>query len=290
MQKQGPETDDTWILPLVGFLIAALIAFGLGYWIAEDSYYSKQERYQRYLHTEGKSSAANPVLVGKGNPATLEYREPCKRPQGREESELCAQWRAARAGEAGALWTQRGVLASLGGGLLTLVSIFLVLRALAHAREANVIARNMARLDLRAYLDFESVRLAPVSKHPVAKGMEYIGAKVSLRNFGKTPAENINVLASYSLSTDQGIMPLTDHDKTGVGGLTPTDIHHWQDYTAYWEGTRDRILSGECRLQLSITVHYDDMFDQGHILSSVYQSSIEDDCEFGFVIGTRINK
>lgn len=193
-RNKGSTAVDL-VLPLVGVLIACLISFGMGYWTSEDLNHAKQERYQSYRYAADKPQEVNPALAEESNPQTLEKREPCRNPRGKDESDLCAQWKAARAAEAGVLWTRRGLWVSVVGAALSFVSIVLVLRALGHARDANEIAREAAERQLRPYVFFinhpdnDYLKVAPEG-----------WAKFMVKNFGQTPAEEATVRFGYALS------------------------------------------------------------------------------------------
>eukprot|EP01035_Chromulina_nebulosa_P036591 gene36591-49308_t len=104
-----------------------------------------EERYQPYRYAADKPRDIDPALENKANAQPLEYREPCKEPKGRDESDLCAQWRAAKAGEQSAFWAKWGFgITALG--IFGLIATIIQSRiALDRAREANTIAQDTAK-------------------------------------------------------------------------------------------------------------------------------------------------
>jgi hypothetical protein len=220
----------------------------------------------------------------------------CYEANNHDTADLCAQWRAAFAAEESARAAQQSLwlnvvgmgLSAFGLGAL-LITIGQGRTALRRARKANRISEVTARRDLRAYVDFIGVRLARETNHPCEDGYEWVGVKVTLRNFGKSPAENVSILGSYSIGKSESTMVcLGDIIKEGLGGITPTDFLRWKDFHPLPVGTYDKIQVKELELHVTICVNYDDVFGKRHILKALYK------CEAGrreltFAPGTRVN-
>lgn len=158
-----------WLLPLSGLLLACLISFGLGSWTS-DKHSAERADYPSYA-----SELKN------GGSIIHHVRVPCVDMMDRDESDLCAQWKAARAAEAGAAWTIRGVWV----GLATLVA---AIAATFFAIEANRISRRTAREQLSAHIEIDKVKFL----RSKASG-ERSGIRVNLRNFGPTQATDLQV-------------------------------------------------------------------------------------------------
>jgi hypothetical protein len=166
-----------------------VICFGAGAFIAALNY-PPEQRYERYRYAPGDVELASTSLAGKSKPA--EYREPCNGPQGRDESDLCAQWRAARAAEAGALWAARGfwvgLLSTIGLG----ITIILTLRAVNAATVATKIADKQlahARHEARAWLAI-TAELQKVAVFEKTVRFYYL---IRLTNIGATVAKNVQL-------------------------------------------------------------------------------------------------
>lgn len=104
----------------------------------------------------------------------LKYEAQCNPGDDKRDSDLCAQWKAADAATDSARWTYVGNW--IGG-----VSGLLVLVALGFAFEANKIARDTAKRQLRAYLTVE-----PGGINIPENGMHRVPLNVI--NNGQTPA------------------------------------------------------------------------------------------------------
>ena len=120
-------------LGIAALAAALLIAFGLGaYWMGLPY---PQERYQPY---QSSSKVENGATATVSNiTVSVVERTPCNNPQSEGESDLCAQWRAAKAAEKSANWTKWGVLASIAGISLLLWQIMLTREAVKDTGDAT---------------------------------------------------------------------------------------------------------------------------------------------------------
>lgn len=112
------------------------------------SYYPQEQRYQTYREATEKPLEASPSLSRQPDTETFKNRTPCRDPEGKDESDLCAQWKAANAAEDGAFWTKWGVWIGVVGSCFLLWQIILTRRAVEDTgqateamREANEIMR-----------------------------------------------------------------------------------------------------------------------------------------------------
>lgn len=136
-------------LAFAALAAALLIAFGLGSYITGLPY--PQERYQTYQSSHRDKGGALATITNVT--ASVVQRTPCQNPKSETESDLCAQWRAAKAAEKSADWTYYGVIASAIGISLLLWQIMLTREAVKDTgdatkamREANSIARQAASM------------------------------------------------------------------------------------------------------------------------------------------------
>jgi len=160
----------------------ALVAAGFGAY-AVSLNEPREERHQTYRYAADKPLEFEPSVNPNAYPQPLEYREPCKEPKGRDESDLCAQWRAAKAGEDSAFWAQWGVWITGIGILGLLITIIQTRLALDRAKEANDIARKANALQLRPYLGLVDAHETD-QRYPMT-------VTVLIQNLGQTPAIKI---------------------------------------------------------------------------------------------------
>lgn len=105
----------------IGFaaLVASiLLSFSLGaYWVS----LGLPEQPNRYPSYQSGNSIEQGASAPVANVATpIVEHTPCHNPESQTESDLCAQWRAAKAAEKSADWTLFGVVASAIGITLLL--------------------------------------------------------------------------------------------------------------------------------------------------------------------------
>lgn len=185
------------IVAAFGFL--TLSGFGLGYYHAALNY-PQEPQYQSYRYASDKPSEIDPALIGEADTEALEYREPCQQPKGKDESELCAQWRAAKAGEHSALWAKWGFWIGVIGSSILLYQIGLTRKALEYngnAIEAMLAANKIARAGLQAQLR-PYVHATAVSIR-VLDGGYSIGMR--FKNTGGQPAIDVKCVAILEWSS-----------------------------------------------------------------------------------------
>ena len=174
-----------WGIIAASGLACLLIVFGIGLYVGTLNY-PDEERYQPYRDASNQPAKAEAITV---IPETesLKYKEPCKNPEGRDESQLCAEWKAARAAERGALWAERGVWITLLGAIGLFVTILQGRKALGRARDANLIAKETADKQLRAYV------YTDIGEFDL-DGDGRMLINLQIKNFGQTPAKNVQGL------------------------------------------------------------------------------------------------
>lgn len=153
-------------------------------WIYGASLNLQEQRYQPYIYAADKALKADPVPSGVPESRPFEYRTPCNQPTGKDESELCAQWRAANAAEDSAFWAKWGFWAT-GVGMVGL--IFTIIQghvSLDRARDANDIARQAQRAWL-VLTSHPTTGFVPRSEDPSVLHSKFW---FKLRNCGQEPA------------------------------------------------------------------------------------------------------
>ncbi|MFC0304423.1 hypothetical protein [Rhizorhabdus histidinilytica] len=167
--------------------------------------YPQEQRYPEYRY-----SASDPQ-----QPATIKaikYGEPCHEPYGHDESDLCAQWRAAKATENSAFWAKWSFWVSIGGLVGLLATLHYTRKAVLAAEEATrgaedalaIASRNAvaaeksaehaqyeAYLRLRAYMHAGTIEFGFNADTNAPKVVE-----IPFVNFGQTPAMRTGVMVS----------------------------------------------------------------------------------------------
>jgi hypothetical protein len=193
------RSDRSLLAPAVFGL--ATTCFGLGS-MTNMSNDTDEQRYQSYREASDQQPKAGP------KPTTpkfesFKYREPCHEPKGRDESDLCAQWRAANAGEDSALWAKWSVCIGALGLVGLFVSLWYTRRAMVAAIDATkdaeaalkIADRNAVAAERQADLANQRARayvvVSRVSWSEKVTGGKKFCAQVSYTNVGGTPALNV---------------------------------------------------------------------------------------------------
>jgi hypothetical protein len=113
--------------------------------------------------------------------------EPCQPGDDRRYSDLCAQWKAADAASDSAWW-------AWAAGLSAVISTMAVLAAIRLAYQANQIARDTAKRQLRAYVFLNRIICREEIDGQGKPGLYSFIAE--WKNFGQTPAQNVKVFAN----------------------------------------------------------------------------------------------
>ena len=238
------------------------MALGTGiYWGALNQ--PQQERYQPYSYAPGEPDAARAALANQTG--TSEYRQPCNKPQREDESDLCAQWKAARAAERGSLWTQIGVIVSTIGIMGLGATIFLTLRATEAAQRSALAAEKAVEGSERPHLLLEWCKID--LREPTFENQYPM--TFCFRNHGKGPCwvRAWGVMTRTMEFDDPVDTPASVAKGTGNPWAVPPG--------ATWHSSKPmdvvvrtdeakRILAGEMRLMLFWTIHYSDADGRGH--------------------------
>ncbi len=166
---------------LRGYRLFILVAFG---WLALTGQSSSPRAEREQAKTQqsitdslAHIAATNHDLAERANRPPKP--EPCGTGNYLSDDDLCAQWKAADATADAAEWARLGTL-------LSGISSGLVLIALGLAYQANTIARETSRHQLRAYITLESTVAHPPETH--SDGMRF---QLVWENSGQTPASQI---------------------------------------------------------------------------------------------------
>jgi hypothetical protein len=178
------------------------IAFALGAMATTLDYHGDyQERYPRYANTpdDAKPRSLSP---GVGAPS---YKVPCESPQGHDESDLCAQWRAANGAKQGARWNLwqlvLGFCGLIGLGITLSFNkraIDLALAGTEDTERALKIAEDNARANAETVAETRRIGeaqircyLTGVSAQVGFTNSERAMVKCMVRNSGKSPAMDV---------------------------------------------------------------------------------------------------
>jgi hypothetical protein len=227
-----------------GFIIAAGLAclfttFGIGLYLGTLNYPDEQ-RHQEYRYTD--KDIADTQITGRAYlPKAKEYKAPCDKPYGKDESDLCAQWRAAKAAENSAFWTKWGFWIAVIGSSLLLWQIMLTREAVqdtGRATDAMALQNEIAKDAIRPWLRLETPKTAKLRKN-LSGGVEFwpvVAVDIHVTNFGQSPAilpkadvlffkfgENFNRLTAQNALFDEmdkrgfGIAPIYPNDSGNLG-------------------------------------------------------------------------
>lgn len=197
------------------------IAFGLGAYLTPSNPVAP-DRYQSYRYAADKPVEVEPATA-KAGAIPLEHRTPCQEPKGKDESDLCAQWRAAEAAENSALWAKWGFWIGVIGSTLLLWQIILTRRAVKDTgeateamREANNIARDASARQLRPYLVQAPMEQAILSSADgESLGVQFV---MNFTNTGGTPAIDVEVFAAHKIMQYGSIPAFTPNISEGLRG------------------------------------------------------------------------
>lgn len=148
------------------------------------------------------------------------------------------------------------------------------------------IAEQTAQRELRAYVDIENIQWGRDASRD-REGYEFAGIKVDLRNFGKTPAREVEIKASYGVVIRSEYEPIAQDPtfKTGLGGISPSDSMIFRDFFEWPIPMYEEALGNKWKLQVAIVISYTDAFEQPRSIEVTYISNGL--YEFGFLPGTR---
>ena len=174
--------------------------------------------------------------------------EPCGPSRYQSNYDLCAQWKAADSAAEAAKWARWQTIFSALGILGLLYSLHLTRKAVKAAEDASkdadnaiaIAARNAdaatdlvrlseknSQLELRAYLEFDGVRIDRYvdfddAKNKDAKGMRF---SATVKNHGRTPSENVDFSMGVKCRfTKNGeVVNIGENEIKNVAAIAPSD-------------------------------------------------------------------
>lgn len=190
--------------------MAAGIVWGLGFSAGNrSSDNANNYRHQTYRYAADKPQEIDPTLPRPSGSKPLEYRTPCKSPKGKDESDLCAQWRAADAAEQSALWAQWGFWVALAGIIGLYWQVVLTRRAVEDTGEATNEMREANRIAAASDRPWLNIIAELTPDQPVnwvmdnGRGACVITVTFSVEHFGNAPAVNVDMIGAIVDGSDQ---------------------------------------------------------------------------------------
>lgn len=292
--KRTPRVE--LVLPAIGFVLAAAIIWALGYSAGSDD--PEKYRYQPYLYATDKPQEIDPALARPIDAKPFEYRAPCQKPKGKDESDLCAQWRSAEAAENSAFWTKWGFWIATIGSAFLLWQIILTRRAVEDTGkatqamlDANELADKTAQRQLRPYLSPSRAWFKmDDSGEPIAE--------IFIKNYGQTPAINKRGWTHTWVECFPLHNPLPDAPEElemgssviGPGGTSEATQPHGVPLK---EHSRTEIEAGRAALYVYGAGTYLDIFGKEHSYSFIFFASGKGSLERGrlaaYVYGNEID-
>ena len=191
------------VLGVAGLVAALAITFFLGVYVTELANPKHSERYQSYQSSQREETKTATSVANVSQ--TIVHHTPCNEPKSETQSDLCAQWRAAKAAEKSADWTAWGVLASIAGISLLLWQIILTReavedtgRATEAMNDANEIARKVYNANVRPWLSLEA-QMRNDHLLWTEEGEAGVFVEFTARNHGQSPATNVNYMVKVDI-------------------------------------------------------------------------------------------
>lgn len=154
-------------------------------------------------------------------------------------------------------------------------------------KESNEIMRETAKHQLRAYLDFDSVRYNVSPNCPDTETQIGTGIRIKVKNYGTTPAKNaVLKYICYVESQNGDLLARAGEDRTEMTSIAPADEFI---YSFYFRVDRNRwkdIQQRRATICIRTKVDYCDVFNEPQSLSSLFISDGLLD-QFSFKHGTR---
>lgn len=159
--------------------------------------FGNEAAYPRYFDAVGGHAVTQQPAVANRAPHV-----PCTAMASRDESDLCAQWRAATAAEHGAFWSFAQMVLS-GAGLIGLfVTLWFNRRALEIADKSNLDARKIGQAQVKSYISIGSVKFQ-ITEHGIAV------VTFKLTNAGQSPAVGVKASGKVKIKALTGSLQNT---------------------------------------------------------------------------------
>jgi hypothetical protein len=258
-------------------LAALFTVFGLGVMLGAGSSVSNEQRYQSYRYAADKPLEFTATGPGEANSRDPEYREPCREPKGSSESELCAQWRAANAGENSAFWAQWSFWVSGLSAAGILAALILTINSNKIARSALSVSSTNTQKELRAYIYNMGNSWSFVTI--VESGIAYWRGSAVWQNLGNTPAKDVELqIWHYIQDSEMPIDFAFDKYEKPVriviapqGSVNSSHVNvYYEEMIDVYEGRKYLYLWGWCR--------YNDIFEESpqRLTRFCYRVFVED--------------
>jgi hypothetical protein len=201
------------ILVLGACFVLILTSFGLGVALT----YSRQpqeQRYQSYRYAPEDPVQIEHSATRQTNLKSFEYRTPCDEPKGRDESDLCAQWRAAKAAETSAIWTRWGFWVGVVGSTLLLWQIVLTRQAVEDTNKATRAMERQNELTDAAQRPWLAITVEPLTPFFIDGKIAGVSVDIRIKNTGQKIATDLIMSscmytgASRASERDKKIDPL----------------------------------------------------------------------------------
>lgn len=247
------------VVALAG-LGALFVAYGIG-WYNATLNYPKQERYQSYTYPAEQEANAWTAVAKKTR--STENRQPCEKPKGHDESDLCAQWKAARAAESSALWTERGFWIGLASVIGLGATIILTLRATEAAQRSARAAEKAVESAERPHMLLGDITLSDLSSPDLDGALDFT---YRIINHGAGPGwikrSAIQLISEAEIPEE----PILDFDNKNIavspggwwGSVQPNKIRFQPE-------TITDILSGEEILVAFFAIEYVNANNSTHV-------------------------
>lgn len=193
----------------VAYLALLVIAFGASIGLTMNGYAELQKAYATYQATadSDREASANKIESTCFNTDRAKFSE-CLRGQIKSYYQQQATNQDLQAQQDMAFWAKALFFLGIGQAVASLIGIYLVWRTFNETRVSNEIAKNTATQELRPYLGVTDVAVNrkrwPLSLRVIDASL--VGAttnnflKISLKNFGQTPADEVAVIAYYGVA------------------------------------------------------------------------------------------
>ena len=211
-----------------------LTALGLALSCANHAY-AKGSGEQPSAHQPKEAShehtASRYDEAAKGAERADQQEAPCGPKQYGSNADLCAQWKAADAASDSAWWAWVAAVS-------TIISTAAVLVAIGLTYQANAIARDTAKRELRAYVFPSGLTLD--WQISLKDGAQSAKIAVKMANSGGSPTRNLQIVVMHSV--DLNVLKQFE----SVNGNGPSSIL----------GPRESVMSPEILIPISDTIRY----------------------------------